>query len=528
MTDTKDIKKVTSVDRATIEHTATNSDATRLEQLGIDSQLERSFSLPSLIGLCLCLMATWEASTAVLAQALLSGGAPCLFYNFLLTFLCSLAIGASLAEIASIYPTAGGQYHWVTALFPAWGRKHMGWVTGWISIGGQIVFTASAAMASGLMIQGLIILNKDDYTGARWQGMLLYWAFLAYATAMNIWGHRSLPTANLISGALHVVGFVAAFVVLAVMADKNSARFVYVQVQNSTGWSSDGVAWMVGLLSTVYPFLGYDAACHLAEEIPHAARNVPLAIMGSIGLNGLMGLVFATMILFSTGPLESILATPTGFPYIQIFLDVTNSYAAATVLPLIVITIAMAATVAGITSTSRTLMAFARDSATPFSGFLSKVDQREAIPTRAIWTIIALQMLLGFIYLASSTAFNAILSMAIIGMYLSYLFPIIAMLLGGRSRLKASDYGPFRLGKRFGVFLNVVSVCWMTVCVLFSAFPTVMPVTPTNMNYSSVVILGWLLFGLAYYVISGRHKFQMPVVGAGVVIGLPLTLDVGA
>lgn len=328
--------------------------------------------------------------------------------------------------------------------------------------------------------------------------------------------------------ALHVVGFVAAFVVLAAMADKNSARSVFVQVQNSTGWSSDGVAWMVGLLSTVYPFLGYDAACHLAEEIPHAARNVPLAIMGSIGLNGLMGLAFATMILFSTGPLESILTTPTGFPYIQIFLHVTKSHVAATILPLIVIAIAMAATVAGITSTSRTLMAFARDSATPFSGFLSKVDQREAIPTRAIWTIVALQMSLGFIYLASSTAFNAVLSMAIIGMYLSYLFPVVAMLLGGRSGLKASDYGPFRLGKGLGIFLNVVSVCWMTVCVLFSAFPTVMPVTPTNMNYSSVVIMGWLLFGLAYYVISGRHKFQMPVVGTGVVIGIPLALDVGA
>ena len=76
----------------------------------------------------------------------------------------------------------------------------MGWATGWLSIGGQIVLTASPAFISGLMTQGLIILNKDGYTGARWQGVLLYWAFLAYATVMNIWGHRFLPTENLISG----------------------------------------------------------------------------------------------------------------------------------------------------------------------------------------------------------------------------------------------------------------------------------------------------------------------------------------
>lgn len=103
----------------------------RLDHLGIDSPLERNFSLPSLIALCVCLMGTWEAGSAVLKQALASGGAPCLFYNLyvlvsfvysykkksrtndicvsILTIVCTLAIGASLAEIASIYPTAGGE-----------------------------------------------------------------------------------------------------------------------------------------------------------------------------------------------------------------------------------------------------------------------------------------------------------------------------------------------------------------------------------------------------------------------------------
>ncbi|KAI8299131.1 Choline transport protein [Colletotrichum sp. SAR11_59] len=74
------------------------------------------------------------------------------------------------------------------------------------------------------------------------------------------------------------------------MSEKNSASFVFTEVYNETGWSSDGVAWLVGLISTVYPFLGYDAACHLAEELPDAARNMPLAMIGSIVLNGLMGL----------------------------------------------------------------------------------------------------------------------------------------------------------------------------------------------------------------------------------------------
>lgn len=57
------------------------SDEQRLAQLGHEQQLKRSFSLPALGALCLCLMATWEALSTVIATALTSGGPPCLFYN---------------------------------------------------------------------------------------------------------------------------------------------------------------------------------------------------------------------------------------------------------------------------------------------------------------------------------------------------------------------------------------------------------------------------------------------------------------
>lgn len=57
------------------------TDEERLAQLGHQQELKRQFSLTTLGALCLCLMATWEATSTVIAQALLSGGAPCLFYN---------------------------------------------------------------------------------------------------------------------------------------------------------------------------------------------------------------------------------------------------------------------------------------------------------------------------------------------------------------------------------------------------------------------------------------------------------------
>lgn len=234
-------------------------------------------------------------------------------------------------------------------------------------------------------------------------------------------------------------------------------------------------------------------------------------MIGTVVTNGLMGLVYCITLLYSTGSLESLLATPTGFPFMDIYLRATNSQAGTTVLSLTVPIIAAAASVAGLTSTSRTLWAFARDKATPFHKQLSKVDKRLKVPANAVFVTTALQAAMGFIYLGSPTAFNATLSMAIIGMYISYLLPIVYMLVYGRRPATKKAYRYFKLPDWLGVSMNVVSIAWIILVIIFSTFPTTMPVTPQTMNYSTVVLAGWLLFGASYYWLFGRAKFDVPM-----------------
>lgn len=88
----------------------------------------------------------------------------------------------------------------MAALCPPRSRSLAAFTTGWISVGGLVVFCASAAFAAGLQTQALIILNDDAYIPQRWQGMLFYWAILLYSAALNIWGTKLLPHANMISG----------------------------------------------------------------------------------------------------------------------------------------------------------------------------------------------------------------------------------------------------------------------------------------------------------------------------------------
>lgn len=142
--------------------------------------------------------------------------------NSVLSFICTVCIAASLGELASIYPTSGGktpflpivsswsvltyeilktgQYHWTAGLAPETSRAFASWATGWISVGGQIVLTASAAFSAGLQFQACITVNNPSYVPERWHGMMFYWMVLAYSLVMNIWGYKLLPHMNVISG----------------------------------------------------------------------------------------------------------------------------------------------------------------------------------------------------------------------------------------------------------------------------------------------------------------------------------------
>lgn len=86
---------------------------------------------------------------------------------------------------------------------------------------------------------------------------MFYWMVLAYSLAINVYGSRILAHTNIAAGLIHVVGFVIIIFILGIMTkNKNTSEYVFTDFSNTSGWSSDGISWLVGLLSTVYPFLG--------------------------------------------------------------------------------------------------------------------------------------------------------------------------------------------------------------------------------------------------------------------------------
>lgn len=81
-----------------------------MQRLGKKQQFKRRFSLWSSIGFVAIYMATWEFVLISLAPGFTNGGYAGVFWCFVTTTIAYSAVVASLAEMASMAPTSGGQY----------------------------------------------------------------------------------------------------------------------------------------------------------------------------------------------------------------------------------------------------------------------------------------------------------------------------------------------------------------------------------------------------------------------------------
>lgn len=90
-------------------------------------------------------------------------------------------------------------------------------------------------------------------------------------------------------------------------------------------------------------------------------------------LNGILGFAALMAILFCAGDIETAEESPTGYPFIEIFYQATNSTGGATAMTCVILGLVFFATIGLIATSSRMTWAFARDNGLPGSHWLAKV-----------------------------------------------------------------------------------------------------------------------------------------------------------
>ncbi|KAJ3495730.1 hypothetical protein NLG97_g3179 [Lecanicillium saksenae] len=528
-------KGMRSVEQPTSPHSEEMSksdyaDSEQLARLGKKSVLKRNFGFMSILGFSCTILITWEATLVLSAQGLANGGYAGVVYGYLIVWIGNISVFTTLSELASMAPTSGGQYHWVAMLAPRKCSKFLSYITGWLAVGGWQGSVASSAFLTGTMIQGMIKMNNlETYMPQPYQGTLLFWAIMLFAVFINAIVSSALPKFEGLILILHVLGFFAILIPMVSLGYHGDPHEVFTKFNNGGAWPTQGLSFMVGLIGNVFAFVGVDAAFHMSEETLNSAVTVPKSIFLSMLINGTTGFAMTIAVLFCIKDLDSVLGSPTGFAHMQLFLDSTGSVAGSTVMAAIITILGACATVGMLASTSRVFWSFARDRGLPFWRILSQVDARTTVPLWAITVTTCIACLLALINLGSATALNAIISLSISCLYLSYF--ICASLLLYRRTTKgfkmpdASElpalantsgaelvWGPWRVPGILGIVNNAFTCIYLIVIFFFSFWPGMMNPTADTMNWASAVTGFILLFSVVYYAIWARKEYEGPIV----------------
>lgn len=200
------------------------------------------------------------------------------------------------------------------------------------------------------------------------------------------------------------------FVILVTVPAKapthQEARFVFANFVNNTGWSQNGIAFIVGLINTNWAFACLDAATHMAEEVARPEKMIPIAIMGTVAIGFTTAWFYSVSMFFSMQDLDGLFATFTLVPILELYYQALQSKAGAIVLESLVISTGIGCQIASHTWQSRLCWSFARDRGLPFSKFLSHVHPKLDVPLQAHFASCAIVAILGCLYLGSYTAFN--------------------------------------------------------------------------------------------------------------------------
>jgi amino acid transporter len=415
----------------------------------------------------------------------------------------TLLVGLAMAEVCSSYPTAGGLYYWSAKLAkknaPAWS-----WYTGWFNFLGQVAVTAGIDFGAAFFLNALLDLQWGFDTRA-WHTILLFAAILVVHALLNQFGVGVVAKLNDVSVWWHILGVLLIVSVLAfVPSHHQSASFVFGHFVNNTGWHSTFYVALLGLLLAQYTFTGYDASAHMTEETRDAATAGPRGIVTSILVSLGAGWVLLIGITFAIQHYATTAAATV--PPAQIFVDAVGTTGGKLLLVVVVVA-QLFCGMASVTANSRMIYAFSRDGALPGSRLWHKINPRTRTPTNAIWLAAAGALILGLPYLWNNTAYAAVTSIAVIGLYVAYVLPTLLRLLRGADFVP----GPWHLG-RWSRPIGIIAVVWVAFISILFMLPTASPITGKTFNYTVVAVLAVLGFATIYWFVSAKNWFKGPKV----------------
>lgn len=480
-----------------------DEDAALLAELGYKQELTRNLSGFSNFAVSFSIISILSGCITSYAIAMNSGGPIAISWGWPLVGGFVVLVALAMAEVCSVYPTAGGLYYWAGRLART-NKRQWAWFVGWFNFLGEVAVTA--AVDYGAAVTWMAFLNLT--VGLDVSATSTFVCFLVILLShglLNAFGVNLVRLLSSVSAWWHLVGAGVIVAILAFVPDKHqSPGMVFGQFVNNNGWSAAPYAFLIGLLMAQYTFTGFDASAHVAEETKNAAVNAPKGIVNSVLVSLVAGWVLLLAVTFAIQDYDGAVGSDTGLPPAQIFIDATG-HTVGMVLLFICAVAQFFCGMACVTSSSRMSYAFSRDNALPGSRLWSQVNPRTGTPTNSIWLVTLGAIVLASPALVSVTAYLAVTSIAVIGLYIAYVTPVLLRRLN-------PDFKPgkWNLG-RWSAPVGWVAVAWVIfICILFM-LPPAYPVDVNTFNYAPIAVAVVALFSWGSWIVGGRHHFMRDV-----------------
>ena len=505
-----------------------SEDERLLAALGYKQELKRTWSSFSNFAISFSIISILSGCFTTFAQAWNNGGPIAISIGWPLISAFILIIGFCLAELASAYPTSGGIYWWASKL----GGAEAGFFTGWLNLIGLLAVTPSVGYGAATFLNITLGVCFPDYATGFLGGDYIHQQFFWFAvimmiiTVFNTFSSQILATVNNISVWWHVFGAAIIILILVIMpTEHQSLTWMFTTQINNSGFSNGVTYWLyvlpLGFLLTQYTITGFDASAHLAEETQDAHLSAAKGIWKSIFYSAVGGYILLMAFLYAATKPEIVSSFDTSINPFGGGSAISILYTALTPT---MFKLVMAISTAGqlfcatacLTSCSRMMFAFSRDGAIPGYKYWSKINKNQ-VPVNAVLICSLIGVLITLPALWKSprgipTAFYAVVSVAVIGLYLSFLIPIWLRWRAGNT----FTTGAWTLGNRYK-WMNVVALFEIVVISIYFIMPFEPAAIPGHKDFTWVavnyapILLGITLFILwVWWHLSVKHWFTGP------------------
>lgn len=422
-------------------------------------QLRREFSLWSAFAFAFAFISPIVALYGIFGLALSAAG-PSFWWGFLLVFGGQFLVALVFATLVSRWPLEGSIYQWSRRLL---GTTY-GWFAGWVYMWTLVIAMATVALGSAGFIANIIGLEEPSGGTLAFIALLI----LLAGTAVNLVGRGALKIFMAASIIAEVIGSVGLGTWLLLFHRQQSLSVLF----EGGGPDTDFLAYLTGpfLMAVAFigwSFVGFESAGSIAEEVHEPRRQLPKAVLFSLGFIAIVVAYSSLAIILAIPDLGAVADGSVADPVYDTLTHALGDGIAKPVQVLFVIGF-LASFLALQTSASRVIWAYARDGALPGAAALVRLRGQARIPVVAIMVTTVVGAGLFLLSIVAGDIYSLMVNFTAGGFYLAFLFPLVGFLVVLVRR--AWTPGAFSLGAAT-LPVAVIAVVWAVLQFLNIAWP---------------------------------------------------------